>query len=62
MLAAPLIAGNDLRIMSTETKAILTAKEVIAVNQDLLGIQAFKYATKDSVVTRKAKTSSLFFM
>ncbi|HVF95860.1 MAG TPA: glycoside hydrolase family 27 protein, partial [Flavisolibacter sp.] len=49
MLAAPLIAGNDLRSMSAETKAILTNREVIAVNQDSLGIQGFKYATRDSV-------------
>ncbi|RYZ27666.1 MAG: glycoside hydrolase family 27 protein, partial [Chitinophagaceae bacterium] len=49
MLAAPLIAGNDLRNMSAETKAILTNKEVIAVNQDSLGIQALKYTSKDSV-------------
>jgi alpha-galactosidase len=40
MLAAPLIAGNDLRSMSPETKAILTNMEVIAVNQDSLGEQA----------------------
>lgn len=49
MLAAPLIAGNDLRNMSAETKAILTNKDVIAVNQDSLGIQGLKYKTKDSV-------------
>ena len=34
MLAAPLIAGNDLRSMSDETKSILMNKEVIAVDQD----------------------------
>src|SRR6202034_3402452 len=34
MLAAPLIAGNDLRSMSDETKAILMNKDVIAVDQD----------------------------
>jgi alpha-galactosidase len=39
MLAAPLIAGNDLRSMSPEIKAILTNKEVIAINQDPLGSQ-----------------------
>jgi len=39
MLAAPLIAGNDLRNMSSETLAILTASEVIAVDQDPLGKQ-----------------------
>jgi alpha-galactosidase len=34
LLAAPLLAGNDLRSMSDETKAILLNKEVIAVDQD----------------------------
>jgi alpha-galactosidase len=51
MLAAPLIAGNDLRSMTKETIAVLTNKEVIAVNQDSLGIQGFRYAVKDSVET-----------
>jgi alpha-galactosidase len=37
LLAAPLIAGNDLRSMKPEIRDILTAKEVIAVNQDPLG-------------------------
>ena len=36
---APLIAGNDLRNMSAATQAILTNKEVIAINQDALGLQ-----------------------
>ncbi len=39
ILAAPLMAGNDLRSMSSETRDILTNKEVIAVNQDPLGRQ-----------------------
>jgi alpha-galactosidase len=39
MQAAPLIAGNDLRTMSAETRAILTNREVIAVDQDSLGAQ-----------------------
>jgi alpha-galactosidase len=51
MLAAPLIAGNDLRSMSAQTKDILTNKEIIAINQDPLGIQGFKYGMKDSVET-----------
>lgn len=38
ILAAPLIAGNDLRSMSEETRAILTHPDVIAVNQDPLGL------------------------
>lgn len=41
MLAAPLMAGNDLRTMSDETLAILTNREMIAINQDTLGKQAF---------------------
>lgn len=51
MLAAPLIAGNDLRKMTSETQAILTNREVIAVDQDSLGVQGFRYAIKDSVET-----------
>jgi alpha-galactosidase len=43
MLAAPLIAGNDLKTMSKETTDILTNKEVIAVDQDSLGIEGFKF-------------------
>jgi alpha-galactosidase len=39
LLAAPLIAGNDLRNMSPKIHVILTNKEVIAVNQDPLGRQ-----------------------
>jgi len=37
ILAAPLIAGNDLRNMRPEIQNILTNKEVIAVDQDSLG-------------------------
>jgi alpha-galactosidase len=37
MMAAPLIAGNDLSNMSDDTRAILLNKEVIAVDQDPLG-------------------------
>jgi alpha-galactosidase len=37
LLAAPLIAGNDLKNMSQATHDILTNKEVIAVDQDPLG-------------------------
>jgi alpha-galactosidase len=37
ILAAPLVAGNDLRSMTADTKAILLNSDVIAVNQDKLG-------------------------
>ncbi len=46
LMAAPLMAGNDLEHMSDATKEILTNKEVIAVDQDPLGIQA-KRVKKD---------------
>jgi alpha-galactosidase len=49
MLSAPLILGNDLRHMSKETLKILTNKDVIALDQDKLGVQALKFATKDSL-------------
>ena len=39
MLAAPLLAGNDLPNMKPEIKAILTNKDVIAIDQDRLGKQ-----------------------
>jgi alpha-galactosidase len=39
MLAAPLLAGNDLRSMSPEIMAILTNRDVIAIDQDKLGKQ-----------------------
>jgi alpha-galactosidase len=43
MLAAPLMAGNDLRSMDASTKEILTNTDVIAVNQDSLGMQAIRF-------------------
>ncbi len=43
MLAAPLMAGNDLANMSDETKEILTNSELIAINQDPVGQQASCY-------------------
>jgi alpha-galactosidase len=42
LLAAPLMAGNDLRSMDEATKAILTNPNAIKVNQDKLGIQGSK--------------------
>jgi len=42
LLAAPLMAGNDLRTMSAATRDILTNAEVIAVDQDPLGKQGRK--------------------
>jgi alpha-galactosidase len=39
ILAAPLLAGNDLSQMSDETKSILMNRAVIAIDQDRLGKQ-----------------------
>jgi alpha-galactosidase len=39
ILAAPLLAGNDLSKMTPETVALLTNREVVAVDQDPLGRQ-----------------------
>jgi alpha-galactosidase len=44
ILAAPLIAGNDLSQMSDDTRAVLTNREVLAVNQDSKGIQGRRVA------------------
>jgi alpha-galactosidase len=42
MLAAPLLAGNDLPNMKPEVKAILTNRDVIAIDQDRLGKQGVR--------------------
>jgi alpha-galactosidase len=49
MLAAPLIAGNDMNHMSAATGEILTNPGAIAVDQDTLGIEGFKYSAKGGV-------------
>ena len=49
MLAAPLIAGNDLRHMTNETLQILTNPDAISIDQYSLGIQGFRYQKEDSL-------------
>ena len=49
LVAAPLMSGNDLSAMNADTKEILTNKEVIAIDQDSLGVQGYRYDTKDSI-------------
>jgi alpha-galactosidase len=48
IMAAPLIAGNDLRSMNAATKTTLTNSEVIAVDQDPMGVQGRRVATPAS--------------
>lgn len=42
IIAAPLIAGNDIRKMSPEINALMTDKDVLALDQDPLGKQGFR--------------------
>ncbi|MEO6965914.1 MAG: glycoside hydrolase family 27 protein [Acidobacteriaceae bacterium] len=50
LLAAPLIAGNDLTSMTPETVAILTNPEVIAVDQDPAGMQGRQIYVQGAIV------------
>jgi alpha-galactosidase len=43
MIAAPLMAGNDLRKMTPEILEILTNKEAISIDQDSLGKQGYRF-------------------
>jgi hypothetical protein len=58
ILAAPLTAGNYLRKMSAATKATLTNTEVIAVDQDALGMQGRLVATPGTNLQVWSKTLS----
>ena len=51
MMASPLMAGNDIAHMDEPTRSILLNKDVIAVDQDRLGVQGHKeYERGDSEV------------
>ncbi|MCE5251476.1 glycoside hydrolase family 27 protein [bacterium] len=49
IMAAPLMAGNDLRSMTTSTATILTNIEAIAINQDPLGKQGHIIRTDGAI-------------
>lgn len=49
MMASPLILGNDLRNMKQETLDIITNKEMIAIDQDTLGVQGWHYCDRDGL-------------
>ena len=49
MMASPLILGNDVRNMSAETKLILTNRDLIAINQDRLGVQGLRFLSRDGL-------------
>lgn len=52
MMAAPLIAGNDLTTMTDDTRSILLNKDVIAIDQDAMGVPGHR--------VRKQGTSELW--
>lgn len=43
MMAAPLLLGNDLTAMTPEVKEIISNRDMIAVDQDPLGVQGLRY-------------------
>ncbi len=49
MLAAPLIAGNNISTMNNTIRDILTAPEIIAIDQDELGIQGTRIKNKNGL-------------
>jgi alpha-galactosidase len=49
ILAAPLLAGNDLSTMTPEMIALLTNREVIAVDQDKLGQQGDRVSAEGPI-------------
>ena len=49
LLAAPLMAGNDIRAMSADIRDILTNKEVIAIDQDPLGREGRRVKRADGL-------------
>lgn len=44
MMASPLILGNDLRNMNQATRDIIMNKDMIAIDQDPLGVQGLHYS------------------
>jgi alpha-galactosidase len=49
MLASPLLAANDVTTMNDHTKAVLLNKQVIAINQDPLGVPGWRVKKLDQI-------------
>ncbi len=47
IMAAPIMISSDVRSMSTETKDLYLNKDMIAINQDSLGVQGHRISDKD---------------
>ena len=56
MMASPLILGNDIRVMSEEIRALVTNKELIAIDQDALGKQCKRIVKGDVDILVKPLT------
>jgi alpha-galactosidase len=52
LLSAPLLAGNDVRTMSSQTRDILTNRDVIAVDQDPKVVPARPVRTDSRVLVK----------
>lgn len=49
MMAAPLILGNDICNMSNDTRAIILNRQVIAIDQDKLGVQGLRLKSENGI-------------
>ena len=58
MSGAPLLVGADVAKLSPETLATLTSKEVLAIDQDALGLQAVKVAEPEKGIQVWSKVLS----
>ncbi|KAM9181062.1 alpha-galactosidase A [Dugong dugon] len=59
IMAAPLLMSNDLRHISPQAKALLQDKDVIAINQDLLGKQGYLLRKEDKFEVWERPLSNL---
>jgi alpha-galactosidase len=57
MLSAPLMIGSDIRNMDESTKTILLNKDIIAIDQDVLGKQGIRVMRKDGLEAWKKELS-----
>lgn len=61
-MAAPLLMSVDLRTIRPEYKAILQNRKIIAVDQDVLGIQGRRiYKVRNYSYRKKLKTENYNF-
>ena len=59
MLAAPLLAGNDVRTMDEDTRTILTNRDVIAVDQDSLVLQGLPLLADPRIIVKPLADGSV---